>query len=80
MIAHVSGSGSVATVEALEKELQGLGCEKVGPCTKRTCIWKSPSGKHFSAPNPDTMYLVPTDSLYKIKTMIVLLAQIKRPR
>jgi hypothetical protein len=52
-----------------------IGCNKIGPCTHRTCIWMAPSGKHFSAPNPDTMYLVPSASLDRLKAIVGVLEQ-----
>lgn len=77
MIAVVNPGGDVMEVTALEKELIAMGCKKTGPCSERACIWQAPNGKHFSAPNPDKMYLVPDRSLERLRRIVGVLMRIK---
>jgi len=66
------------TVVALEEALVAAGCSKQSCPTKRSCIWKAASGFHFSAPNPDSMYLMPTESLQKLLIIIAKVNRLKK--
>jgi hypothetical protein len=80
MIAQVTpGSTDVIEVVALERELIAAKCAKTGQSTVTACIWKAPNGRHFSAPNPAKMYLVPTRSLDRIRRILAELAKLPPP-
>jgi hypothetical protein len=51
-------------------------CTK-GGCTSRICIWKTPKGHGFTAPNPDTVPVVPAETLRDLQLKIRQLDEIR---
>jgi hypothetical protein len=58
------------TTEGVERVLrEEEQCTK-HTCTDRVCIWKTPKGHGFMAPNPDTVPSVPAGVLNDLRRMI----------
>jgi hypothetical protein len=70
------GGGETITVSALEDWLIQLGCKKLDCPTKSPCIWRAPNGWAFSAPNPASMYLVPSSFRDNLQAILVRIAQL----
>jgi hypothetical protein len=63
----------------LEAVLSEAGCVKTIRRTARACIWRAPNGRRFSAPDPSTVYLVPTRSQERILGMLDVIKQLPPP-
>ena len=80
MVAAVTPGGDVMEAAALETLLAKAGCTKTDRRTDRTCIWRAPNGRHFSAPDPRKVYLVPTRSKDRIEQMLAALQKLAPPQ
>jgi hypothetical protein len=76
MVAGITPGGGIITVRELEVALRGEQCVKVGPCTQRVCMWKTPNGHHFMAPNPMTMNLCPDKSQTRVMKTVAMLKKL----